>query len=623
MRRNFQYGIFLLFLISGLKLEAQTLRGIQENAVIKKALQQKKYALKSAHQVTALTLPFFEDFSNLSVFPDPMKWTDHFAFINNSFASDPVSIGVATLDAIDAEGEVYAVNNLPILSDHLTSQPFDLSIYTSADVVRFSFFYQAGGKGETPELVDSLLLDFYDPVNVRWNRIWYVQRDTFTPFQQVVLEIPESYYVNGFRFRFRNYTSMSPNDVSGGEGALSNVDCWNIDYIMMNTAPLASHTRIDDITLTDIPRNLLDFYEVIPWRHLNNAQSITRNLMNFDIRCLMIPGDEVNVGRSYYLKNLLSGYLETYEEFFEILKTDTLVRRYDPFFAPFTGNTSTQQGLLEAGNYIITPGSQYKGNDTATTILNFKDAYAYDDGTAEFGFGIEGPSTGGAFTAMRFRIFKTDTLRALDLFFNKTRGDYTSNLPFKICVWEDGGNKPGELIYISPENLYPLFGASNNSFIRYPITDEKILITDTVIYVGWQQGTESFLNFGFDVNRNNNQRTFFNISGEWANAEGSLLPGTIMVRAVFGGPEVITSIPKNPDHSSDLKIYPNPASESIRIQSTEPIHDIKIYDITGRLILHKEGNTEFLDVSLLASGIYTVIIEDSQNIPLSYKIIIN
>lgn len=605
-----------------MNLKAQSIKGIEQNAVIKGAIQEKK--LKSTRQITALTLPFFEDFSNISVFPDPAKWTDKFAFINNSFALDPVSIGVATLDAINAEGEVYSITNLPTVSDYLTSQPFDLSAYSApGNTVRMSFFYQSGGKGETPELTDSLLLDFYNPDNAKWSRFWYVQRDTITPFEQVILEIPSLYYKNGFRFRFRNYTSMSPNDVSGGEGALSNVDCWNIDYIMINTEPETSHSRINDVTLTDVPHNLLDFYEIIPWKHLNNAQSITRNLMNFDIRTLMLPDDQVNIGRSYFLKNLLTGYLENYEEFFELIPTDTLIRRYDPFFAPFVANNLTQQGLLEAGSYIVTPGSQYKGNDTATTILNFKDAYAYDDGTAEFGFGIEGPSTGGAFTAVRFRIYKPDTLRALDLFFNKTRGDFTSDLPFKLCVWEDGGNKPGALIYTSMDYKYPLFSPQNNSFIRYPITEEKIFVSDSVIYVGWQQETESFLNIGFDVNRNNTKRTFFNTSGEWANAEGSLLPGTIMVRAVFGGPEVITSEPQKPDNSSDIRIFPNPANEYLYVQSQQTFLKLKIYDITGRLILQKEGNIDGIDVSALSPGIYTVIIEDTRNLPLSYKVIIN
>ena len=47
-------------------------------------------------------LPFFDDFSGRSHRPDPGHWTDDYAYVNNSYSGDPVTIGVATLDAVDA-----------------------------------------------------------------------------------------------------------------------------------------------------------------------------------------------------------------------------------------------------------------------------------------------------------------------------------------------------------------------------------------------------------------------------------------------------------------------------------------------------------------------------------------
>ena len=49
---------------------------------------------------TANTLPFFEDFSGNSIFPDNNKWIDHSVYINNTMGVNVISRGVATFDAI-------------------------------------------------------------------------------------------------------------------------------------------------------------------------------------------------------------------------------------------------------------------------------------------------------------------------------------------------------------------------------------------------------------------------------------------------------------------------------------------------------------------------------------------
>jgi hypothetical protein len=142
----------VLLLLTG--ASAQSLQGLTSNPVIRKALKERPVQLKSA-TANPLTLPFFEDFSTSSIFPDPAKWSDENAFVNNSFGLEPISMGVATLDAIDASGEVYGLSALATSSDELTTQPFDLSPYAGGPQVRLSFFFQAGGRGEAPEKQDS------------------------------------------------------------------------------------------------------------------------------------------------------------------------------------------------------------------------------------------------------------------------------------------------------------------------------------------------------------------------------------------------------------------------------------------------------------------------------------
>ena len=54
--------------------------------------------------LSSLSLPFFDDFSNYKGFPNPIHWEDQDAFINTNLPFEPLNIGVATLDALDAFG---------------------------------------------------------------------------------------------------------------------------------------------------------------------------------------------------------------------------------------------------------------------------------------------------------------------------------------------------------------------------------------------------------------------------------------------------------------------------------------------------------------------------------------
>jgi hypothetical protein len=616
--------IFILLSLACTNLVAQSLKGLQENQVIKKHLADHPYRLKSAEGVV-ISLPFFDDFSTSDVFPDQHLWADQYAFINNSFAIDPVSVGVATLDAIDEYGDVYAVSNFPISSDMLTSQSIDLSEYTfGEDTVRLSFFYQCGGKGEVPDLTDSLVVEFFSPLTNKWDLRWVALENEISAFRQVILTVDSvKYYQTGFRFRFRNVTSISVNDVEGGNGALSNADVWNIDYVMMNTNPVSSHRYINDFAITDVPRKMLDAYEIIPWAHLNAAQSITRNVMNFDIRNLGNTGDSTLIGRSYYVKykNQIIPYIDQFEN----IPTDTIVHRVEPFLIPFTKDDNSREGTFEVYSYLIAQAQQYLENDTSRSVLNFKNSYAYDDGTPEYGFGIEGPSTNGALLAVRFRIFKSDTLRAIEMLFNKARGNFNFDQEFKICVWKDGNGKPGDLLYMSDTTYMPALEADIlPGFTQYVVkSDEDIIITDSVVYVGWKQNTEEFLNIGYDVNRDNRSRTFVNTSGDWINLGASLVPGTVMIRATFGAKDVIVGIDDPPDTESDVFIYPNPVSQILYITSENiRINQVTLIDITGRIVYQRKGDNRQIDVSSFSPGMYQAIIYAERSKPLIRKIVV-
>ena len=112
---------FLVLILPFSGISGQELIGLTENQEVKKASRELTSRKKATADAVSLKLPFFEDFSVLKVYPDQSKWTGISAFVNSSFPDLPPSIGVATLDAIDATGEVYAINDRVTPSDTLTS----------------------------------------------------------------------------------------------------------------------------------------------------------------------------------------------------------------------------------------------------------------------------------------------------------------------------------------------------------------------------------------------------------------------------------------------------------------------------------------------------------------------
>ena len=176
MNFKLKIGILCLLLIPFVGKSQEILTGVAQNTVLVKAAK-KGLPVRSDQ---AVRLPFVDDFSNYSGYPDPLLWEDNQGFVNTGFAVYPPSIGVVTLDILNEYGEVYPqASSLPFPADTLTSNPIRLdSNFTQhrpmqvADSLYFSFYYQpAGGSmsypvggweivGDAPEHSDKLILEF-------------------------------------------------------------------------------------------------------------------------------------------------------------------------------------------------------------------------------------------------------------------------------------------------------------------------------------------------------------------------------------------------------------------------------------------------------------------------------
>src|SRR5690606_16276643 len=102
----------------------------------------RRFAKEQSFKTTALTLPFFEDFTDNSFLVNPLRWVPTTqVYVNNTMGFDMKSRGVVTLDAIGPRGLPHDTLSATSLrfGDSLTSQPIDLSLYAPGDSIYLSF----------------------------------------------------------------------------------------------------------------------------------------------------------------------------------------------------------------------------------------------------------------------------------------------------------------------------------------------------------------------------------------------------------------------------------------------------------------------------------------------------
>src|SRR5688572_5212109 len=229
----------IFFMYSGtLMAQQELILDLGYNPVIKsEILKQSSQPASMRSQsggTDTLFLPFYDDFSKKTVWPSAERWEDSAAFVNFNFPMNPPTIGVATFDGLNSEGNPYDNSNANAngLCDVMTSKPINLSHdfnglpYDASDSIFLVFYYQRRGRGDNPESSDSLSLQFWNHTAQSWSHAWSAQGNTSgdTDFNKVVISINDTAYrKNGFRFRFRNFGSKT--------GML---DLWHVDYISLN-----------------------------------------------------------------------------------------------------------------------------------------------------------------------------------------------------------------------------------------------------------------------------------------------------------------------------------------------------------------------------------------------------
>jgi len=615
---HFNYLTLLLLFIFSASNAQELLIGLTSNGIIQDHYKDlsTRPGFKSKALADTLDLPFFDDFSKYTIYPDPTLWEDQNAFVNFTYGVNPISIGVATLDAIDYKGSIHEnANTFGFIADHLTSQPINLDYLPSASVY-LSFFYQPQGLGDEPDPADSLVLEFYSPGDSIWHSIWNAPGNTLQEFRQVLIPVIDTLFLKkGFKFRFKNYASLTTN--SSSPGRIANCDHWNLDYIKLDKDRNPNDTLLNDVTMVNPIQSLLKNYEAMPWDHFK-ATSLSEMGNSISISYTNHDDSVRNVTRLFEVRDVYQAELDYSLSggAANIDPTETI--HYDTTLIYTYSSDQTDSALFEVMAYLITDNFDNKINDTVYYYQFFHDYFAYDDGSSERGYGIAGDGAENARIAYQFNSTIPDTLYGIQIYFNQSYLNESQKY-FTLSVWGDNSGIPGEILS-SQETVLPEYENELNRFHTYKL-DTPVFVSG-IFYVGWQQITDAFLNFGFDINRIRNDKIFYQESGIWYN---SSFFGALMIRPVMGR-SLLTSQRSIPAESG-FHLYPNPATNYIRIEfpKGKTYNNIQfiISDTYGRTIFQSRGETREINLSGISSGLYFLIIRDQETVLSIRKFIVS
>ncbi|MFW5644784.1 MAG: T9SS type A sorting domain-containing protein, partial [Bacteroidota bacterium] len=364
-----------------------------------------------------------------------------------------------------------------------------------------------------------------------------------------------------------------------------------------------SDTIIRDAAFTRPINSFLIDFESIPWTHFEAAYFTQRQAF---IETEIVNHDTVtrNITKTLQITDLYENVTYSPTPTANDVLPGEIFNFNFEYDYPFDFNSS-DSALFRVKTILRTDVFDYKPNDTLEHLQVFKNYYAYDDGSAEAGYGLRGQGSQNSSVAVAFNAYIADSLRAVDLYFNQVFDSLNLNYYFYLNVWDDNNGRPGNLIY-SQMGFRPGYSPLNK-FIRYEL-ETPVSIKKGVFYVGWTKTVDQFSNVGLDLNRDNSGNNYYTEGGEWWQ---SSFPGSIMLRPVLSKRPLKTAdeerrVPKK----QKINIYPNPADSYLELQipgQTGEMLKVAIFDLKGRMVYQKiiypgeRINTENLD-----NGIYLI-----------------
>jgi hypothetical protein len=244
----------------------------------------------------------------------------------------------------------------------------------------------------------------------------------------------------------------------------------------------------------------------------------------------------------------------------------------DSFKIKLKLSLATKDNVLPANNGDY-DSAKYKSidfrlNDTTRAEFVLSRYYAYDDGSAEYGIGLNQP---GAQVAYLFNM-KTpqpDTIVAVDFYFPRF-GDESSQI-ILLRILSDLTDTQQSILY--EENI-SVDRSQQNKFRRHKLIRNTVGVQGS-FYIGWKQSSAGTIPIGWDKNTDSGDKISYNTNGLWK--PNLTEKGSMMLHPVFGKGGVVTGIhPEAPL----LTAFPNPNS-GIFFLPEEPEY-VDLFDLTGK-----------------------------------------
>jgi len=573
---------------------------------IEKELPDKKTSALRNKSIDPVLLPFWDDFSSVRdgyVKSDLWEYGKS-VWVNEGMGINPPSLNVATFDGLDSLGKPYNVNDILAkgYADKLVSAPIRMDLVSPADRTRIfiSFFYQFHGNGEPPDVGDILSLSFKNNTGA-WEVIWTKENNGSLlrdKFENIIIPITEDrFFHENFQFKIENFARLS-----------GPYDTWHVDYIYLNNGKLQTspvRPLFPDRTITSKLTSVFASYWSMPIKHFLSSSatnSVKPSLTITNLRQDQIAGNGQPVsynssarisvnkkGQSPVVTNLpldvnlnIGSELTFQQQKVVILNTmpdlssidqaaDSVNMKLSVFFD--TGDNKIKTPTEGDYDFNVFNPIEFRTNDSISISYILSNYYAYDDGTAEYGAGLNQP---GAQLAYEFdmKTDQPDTIVAVDIYFPRF-GD-ESNQVIQFHILRDLTNSPSDIIY---QQSLPIQRNTLNTFWRITLVDQPAGVKGK-FYIGWKQNSSAVIAVGLDKTTDSGNKIFANINGTW---EPNLtLKGSLMIRPVFGkgnGSGEVTGVEENIVHPS---VYPNPSQGVFNVTSI--IDEVEVVDLTGRKI---------------------------------------
>jgi hypothetical protein len=591
----------------------------------------------AAQRTAALALPFFEDFTlPRDGQPSPLRWqpaTTTYpsgglntlryagggAYVSNRLASAPLTRGTVTLDGLRANGQPYTPSSASFYSatDTLTSQPIDLSGYSSAANLYLSYAWQAGTLAGAPVANTSgtpvfLTLEFLNNVG-RWNTIWiYNGENKTTRFRQQIFPISEASYLHSnFRFRFR---------ASGNQS--SSRDAFGLDYIYLNNNRTARDTVFQDIATSRGLSSPLQSYTAMPaWQYAASNPSPLNPALTATVNNLLPSGNPTPISWLGTVRALAGSSFgpATWVSANQPLLAGArqVVISGDARTAPLPATTTPSRYRYTLALQTNETNPLTLPNDTTYRDLELADYYAFDDGTAESFLTLPAQSTGPfSYYAYPITAAKGDQVQAIRLapVFNNIPlaqgGENFQNRSVTVAVWADNNGQPANEP-LATRTIVLRNPLGRDSVFAKDITFAKPVAVSGRFYIGYGQTSGGqFLPYGFDLNNAATAPTlFYNRQGTWSTPTLST-PGTIMMRAVMNN-NIVLAAQAQQNLSAQFSLYPNPSPRGTAVVVSGPaFRRAAVLDVLGRPVWQQpaaEAGRPTLQLpASLAAGVYLV-----------------